>query len=178
MAELLVLIILCILALGILFWVVYLFIGDLAGAPFVPVSDRVLTEILREMKMKKGGEFWDLGSGNGKAVIMAALDYKVRARGAEINPMLVIFSRIKVKLNNFKQIIFYRKNIFRCDLTNASYIYFYLYTGTVEKVSLKIDRECKPGTVVASRGFEIKRWKNKLTKVIETDKWKSYLYKV
>jgi len=162
----------------ILVWVIYLFIGDLSGAPFVPVDDRVLEEILKRMKMKKGGNFWDLGSGNGKAVFMAVKKFGVNGKGVEINPLLVFYCRLKARFKKIRNIEFFRNNFYKTDLTDADYIYFYLFTGTVEKVAKKIERECKPGTIVASRAFEIMNWKNKLTDIWETNGWKTYFYKV
>jgi hypothetical protein len=178
MFELLITILIFGLTIGILLWVAYLFIGDFAGAPFVPVSNRVMTATLTKMRLKKGTEFWDLGCGNGKVVFAAANNYGVRARGAEINPLLVIFCKLKSKWLNLKDTRFFAGNFFQCDLTKADSIYFYLYTGTVEKVAVKIEKECRSGTMVASRGFEIKRWKSRLIDVLITDGWKTYFYRV
>ncbi len=176
--EIFILLIILVITTVIFVWTIYMIIGDAAGAPFVTVDDNVLVKILEQMKLKKGSDFWDLGSGNGKAVFLAVRKYGTFGYGTEINPLLVLYCRIKAGLSGSKKVKFEMNNLFKTDISRADYIYFYLFKGTVEKVSQKLEKECRPGTMVASRGFEIFRWKNRLTRILETNGWKTYFYKV
>jgi hypothetical protein len=171
-------IIVLIIALGILLWVVYLCIGEIAGAPFVMVTDELMEAILKEIDVKAGEEFWDLGSGNGKMVFAVAKKYAGKAIGVEINPLLVAFCKLKAGRGSFKNAVFLRENFFKSDITKAKWIYFYLLPGTVERLAVKIEKECSKGTMVISRAFEIKRWKHNLIKTITINNWVTFIYKV
>ena len=80
----------------------------LTGAPFVPSRRKELDIIFKKLyKLNKNDLLVDLGSGDGK-VLKAASDFGARALGIELNPFLVLFSkvrfignpRVKVRMND------------------------------------------------------------------------------
>jgi hypothetical protein len=161
-----------IIAGGICLGIVYLLIGDLAGAPFVTSDKAFLEKIFREAKFVKGKKFLDIGSGDGRVVRYAALKYGLVASGIELQPYLVWYSRWKSKNT------YLRRNFLSGKLPEADYIYFYLFPGTVEKVGKKILAESMPGTLVISRAFEVKCLKNLLVKKTEEQGRKAFFYKI
>ena len=52
--------------------------------------------MLRMAKIKKGDVLYDLGSGDGRIPIAAAMEYGIRAVGIEIDPKLVTEAEEKV----------------------------------------------------------------------------------
>lgn len=166
------------LAAAILFGIVFMIAGDLAGAPFVPSDVRFLEKIFRTAKFKPGKEFLDIGSGDGRAVRLAANEYGLKATGIELQPYLVWYSKFRSRSINGNKTEFIRRNFFRGKLPKADYIYFYLFPRTVEKLGEKISAECRPGTVVISRAFEIKNLKRKLTNKIEEGGRRAYFYRI
>jgi hypothetical protein len=178
MAILIINLVFIFLASGILVWIAYMFIGDWSGAPFVPVSTKILNDVLDKLELKPGKVFMDLGSGNGKVVFAAVKKYGIKGIGIELNPFLVWYCKIKAKITGIKDVIFIRENFWKTDISKADYIFVYLFNWSVEKLAVRFVKECKKGTLIISRAFEIKSLKRKLVKVIEPEGWKTYVYKV
>jgi hypothetical protein len=161
-----------IIAGGICFGIVYLLIGDLAGAPFVTSDKAFLEKIFREANFKKGKKFLDIGSGDGRVVRYAATKYGLSACGIELQPMLVWYSRWRSRDT------FWCRNFLTGKFPTADYIYFYLFPGTVEKVGKKLLAEAAPGTTVISRAFEVMCLKDKLVGKMEDQGRKAFFYKM
>ncbi len=70
------------------------------GAPFLPSYRRQKREILKPLfelaRQAPGNKFVDLGSGDGRVVIEFAKQ-GFESWGVEFNPILVLWSRIKIK---------------------------------------------------------------------------------
>jgi cyclopropane fatty-acyl-phospholipid synthase-like methyltransferase len=121
------------------------------------------TSVVRQMlvlaDLKPGEILYDLGSGDGRAVIMAAKDFGAKSVGVELREDLA-----KRALNNIQelhledktQII--QKDIFNVNLTAANVVFVYLTTSANEKIKSKLEAELKPGTRVVSHDYEILGW--------------------
>jgi tRNA A58 N-methylase Trm61 len=70
------------LALTILAFVMLGLFGEFLGAPYVPTSQKDIEEILKRAKLKKGQQFLELGSGDGR-IIRAAVK-NTRSMGWEL----------------------------------------------------------------------------------------------
>jgi SAM-dependent methyltransferase len=110
-------------------------VGVLAnGAPFVPTRKKWIADAMKLARVGKGDVVVDLGSGDG-AVLLAALKLGARrAVGYEINPLLVIWSRLR--LQRFDQRARVRTgDFFRAELPADTTV---IYLFQVEKVLKKI----------------------------------------
>ncbi len=129
----------------------------LFGAPFVPTSLKEIKRMLEILQLKPGEIFYDLGSGDGRIVIEAAKNYKARAIGIEINPILVFFSRLKIKkLGLDKNVQIHWGNFFRKDISGADAISTYLFQSTNNLLEKKFLLELKPKTRIVSSVFHFK----------------------
>jgi cyclopropane fatty-acyl-phospholipid synthase-like methyltransferase len=128
-------------------------------APFVATPTSVVRQMLVLADLKPGEILYDLGSGDGRAVIMAAKDFGAKSVGVELREDLA-----KRALNNIQelhledktQII--QKDIFNVNLTAANVVFVYLTTSANEKIKSKLEAELKPGTRVVSHDYEILGW--------------------
>jgi predicted RNA methylase len=159
-------------------YMVYVLIGDLLGAPFVPLEKAEVEDILKKIKPEKGKIFVDLGSGDGRVVMAAAQKFGVKAVGVEIHPLLVWWAKLLAHKKGVSNAVFYRTSFWGFDISNADYIFCYLFPGTMEKVAKKLDREAKKGCTVIAVDFRIKMWTDKLTEKFETKKYTVYVYRV
>ena len=166
------------MAFGIMVGVLWMIAADLSGAPYVPSDNKFLKIIMEAAESEPGKIFLDIGSGDGRAVRMAASKYKLLAIGIEIQPFLVWFSRFYDRIQGITNTEYLRINVFSGRLPKCDYIFFYLFPGTVERLGQKILQEAKPGTLVISRGFEVKILKPKLDKKIEIGGRRAYFYRV
>src|ERR1700682_3277216 len=66
-------------------------------APYYPTPQTVVERMLQLGGLKAGEKMFDLGSGDGRIVIMAAQKYKADATGVELNDSLYRQSMDRIK---------------------------------------------------------------------------------
>jgi len=129
-------------------------------APFVPSPPQVIRQMLILAQLKPREVFFDLGAGDGRAVIMAAKDFGARAVGVELREDLVKKALGTVYESGLQdRVTIVNGDMFNVDLTSADVIFLYLTTSANEKVKPKLETELKPGVRVVSHDYEIVGWK-------------------
>jgi tRNA A58 N-methylase Trm61 len=129
-------------------------------APFVASPTPVVRQMLILAELKPGETLYDLGSGDGRAVIMAAKDFGARSVGVELREDLV-----KRALSNIHELGLetrahvLQNDIFKVDLSEADVVFLYLTTSANEKVKPKLEAELKPGARIVSHDYEVLGWK-------------------
>jgi len=129
-------------------------------APYVATPMPVVRQMIVLAELKSGETFYDLGSGDGRAVIMAAKDFGAKAVGIELREDLA-----KRALSNIYELGLDRKvqilqdDIFKVDLTPADVVFLYLTTSANEKIKPKLESELRSGARVVSHDYEILGWK-------------------
>jgi predicted RNA methylase len=116
--------------------------------------------MLNLAELKAGEVFFDLGSGDGRTVIMAAKSFGARAVGVELREDLVkraLSTIYEQSLQDRTTIV--NGDMFNVDLTSADVIFLYLTTSANEKVKPKLESELKRGVRIVSHDYEIVGWK-------------------
>ena len=116
--------------------------------------------ILSELKSDE--ILYDLGSGDGRAVIMAAKDFGAKSVGIELRDDLAkkaLTSINELGLEGKTEI--FQNDIFDVDLSSANVVFLYLTTSANERIKPKLEEELKSGTRVVSHDYEILGWKPK-----------------
>ena len=129
-------------------------------APFVATPTPVVRQMLILADLQPGEVLYDLGSGDGRAVIMAAKDFGATSVGVELRDDLAkraLDSIQKLDLIDKTNII--QKDIFNVNLSAANVVFLYLTTSANEKIKPKLESELEPGTRVVSHDYEILGWK-------------------
>jgi cyclopropane fatty-acyl-phospholipid synthase-like methyltransferase len=99
---------------------------------------------------------YDLGSGDGRIVILAAQKYRARAVGVEINPALVALSRQLAEEGGVAdRVTFVEGDMFTADLTPATVVTLYLSATTNADLESKLRRELRTGARVVSQQFSM-----------------------
>lgn len=102
---------------------------------------------------------YDLGSGDGRIVILAAQKYGARAVGIELDPRLVEVSRQVAREGDVAdRASFVAGDLFAEDISNATVVTLWLSTTVNQRLELKLKRELRPGTRIVSRQFPIGDW--------------------
>ncbi len=100
------------------------------GAPFVPTRRAWIAEALTLSGFGQDDVIVDLGSGNG-VVLEAALDRGARrAIGYEINPLLALWSRLRLRRFG-RRLVIRTTDFFRTDLPPDTTIIYMFQTGGV-----------------------------------------------
>lgn len=163
----------------LIFLVAFLFTSlwsSFSGVPFVGSQQRKIHRILAEAHPKRGAIFYDLGSGDGRVVYIAAKQFGMHATGIESNPLLIFFSNSYKRLFKLQHAHFKRGNLFRSNFSDADVIYLFLFPRMIQKLVPIIHEQCRPGTVIISHGFEIEALNSKLTHTLTEKPFSTYYY--
>lgn len=133
----------------------FLVLAFLTGAPYVPSTNSVAQSMIELANIKKGMTVYDLGSGDGKLLLLAAKK-GAHAIGIEINPFLVLLSRFRA----FGKNITVRWGSFwHTDLSDGDILFIYLLPWRMEKLAALLKEKAKPGALVVSNSFIFPDWK-------------------
>jgi SAM-dependent methyltransferase len=126
--------------------------------PFVTTPDRVTLALLRLAGVGPGDHLVDLGSGDGRIVVTAALRHGARAVGVEIVPELVARSRQAAARAGVQgRTEFREQDLFATDLSPYSVVTLYL----LPEVNLKLRPALlalAPGTRIVSHDWDMGDW--------------------
>jgi SAM-dependent methyltransferase len=126
--------------------------------PFVVTPDNVTREMLKLAGVKASDYVIDLGSGDGRIVIVAAKHFGARGLGVEIVPELVAKSRDNAKKAGVADRAEFRvQDLFATDLSPATVITMYL----LPEVNLQLKPKLlalKPGTRIVSHDWDMGTW--------------------
>lgn len=139
-------------------------------APYYPTPELVVERMLTFGELKSGETMWDLGSGDGRIVIMAAEKFHANAVGVELDKELYRQSMDKIqslRLQKVAKII--NGDILQQDYSSADMITVYLLPLSNDKVRPVLEKQLKKGTRIVSHDFEFKDWKPEKVETIEDD---------
>jgi SAM-dependent methyltransferase len=120
-----------------------------------PLADAMLALA----RVTKSDVVYDLGSGDGRIVVLAAQKYGARAVGIEIDHRLVEISRTVAREGEVSdRATFVEGDLFTADISKATVVTMWLSTSVNLRLEAKLKRELKPGTRIVSRQFPIGSW--------------------
>jgi SAM-dependent methyltransferase len=134
--------------------------------PFITSPDNVTLEMLRLANVGPGDHVIDLGSGDGRIVILAAKRFGATGLGVEIDPRLVEESRRNAREAGVADRVEFREqDLFQTDLGKATVITMYL----LPEVNLQLRprlQALKPGTRIVSHDWDLGDWKPDQTSLV------------
>jgi hypothetical protein len=145
-------------------------------APYVPSRlDRVRL-MLQVANVQPDEVVIDVGSGDGRIVIMAAGEFDARGIGIELDEALVEYSRREITLRgleNRAKII--HANALDVDLSPADVVTLYLTSEGVKLLLPHLEHTLRPGTRVVCNSLKIPEWTPEPESLPEQEIW---LYRV
>jgi SAM-dependent methyltransferase len=124
------------------------------GAPYEPSHKKELDDMLKLLSPKINEKIADLGSGDGKVVIALA-KAGAEAHGYEINPLLVLLSRIKIKKARLgKKAKIHWQNFWNAPLKNYDAIIFFQTKYIMEDLENKLKDELRAEARVVSNTWK------------------------
>jgi 16S rRNA A1518/A1519 N6-dimethyltransferase RsmA/KsgA/DIM1 with predicted DNA glycosylase/AP lyase activity len=128
-------------------------------APYYPTPQTIVEKMLNLGGLKAGEKMFDLGSGDGRIVIMAAQKFKADATGVEFDDALFKQSMEKIKslgLSATARII--HGDLLKQDYSSADLLTVYLLPMSNDKLSPILDKQLKKGARVVAHDFEFSAW--------------------
>ena len=139
----------------------------LEEVPFVVTPDNVTLAMLKLAGVGPEDYLIDLGSGDGRIVILAAKRFGARGLGVELSPYLVEQSRQNARAAGVADRAFFREqDLFRTDLAPASVVTMYLLPDVNLALRPKL-LQLRPGTRVVSHDWDMGEWKPDKTLAVE-----------
>jgi predicted RNA methylase len=133
---------------------------NMSLAPFVPSPLPVIEHMLKLAELKPGEVLFDLGSGDGRTVTMAAENFGARAVGVELREDLAKKALSTINENGLaNRITIVNGDMFSVNLKSADVVFLYLTTSANEKIRSKLESELKKGVRIVSHDYEIVGWK-------------------
>ncbi|HEX4136618.1 MAG TPA: methyltransferase domain-containing protein [Bryobacteraceae bacterium] len=139
-------------------------------APYYPTPETIVERMLDLAGLKANEKMFDLGSGDGRIVIMAAQRFHADAAGVELDTDLVQTSSAKIRklgLQKTARIIY--GDILKQDYSSADVITVYLLPESNLKLRPILDASLKKGTRIVAHDFPIGGWTPVKTVTIADD---------
>lgn len=132
----------------------------LVGAQYVPTPMNTARRMLKLADVQRGETVYDLGSGDGRLLMIAAQEFGAKAMGVEIDPFRYALTRMKIKFAGLNEAVTVKRgNLFDVDLRDADVVMIYLLPKANAKLAPTLLRELKPSARVVCHAFPIPNWK-------------------
>lgn len=139
-------------------------------APYYPTPPSIVRKMLAASELKPGEKMFDLGSGDGRIVLMAASDFKADSTGIELDPSLARQSAEELRrkgLSATARIV--EGDILKQDYSPADVVTAYLLPKAMQLVRPILEAQLKKGARVVAHDFEMTGWKPEKIEHIEDD---------
>ncbi len=139
-------------------------------APYYPTPETIVEKMLLLGELKAGEKVFDLGSGDGRIVIMAAQKFHAQATGVELDKDLSKRSLDQIrKLGLDKSARIINGDLLKQNYSPADLVTVYLLPVSNDKVQPLLDRELKKGARVVAHDFEFKNWTPEKVETVADD---------
>jgi len=131
-------------------------------APYVATPLGIAETMLQMAKVNKNDVVYDIGSGDGRIVVMAAKRYGARGVGIELDP-----ERIKEAEKNAREagvdslVEFRQEDATQSDYSEATVVTMYLLPESNELMRPVLEAQLPKGARVVSHNYDIAGWKER-----------------
>ena len=124
-------------------------------APYVPTPPRVVDAMLKMARVTAEDVVYDLGCGDGRIPIAAALKYGSRGAGVDLDPKRIEDANENAKAAGVAdRVRFVAENVFDTDFREATVVFLYMSVDVNQRLMPKL-KALKPGSRVISHVFDM-----------------------
>lgn len=139
-------------------------------APYYPTPESVVVKMLQFGGLKAGEKHFDLGSGDGRIVIMAADRFKADSTGVEFDADLYKQSTAKIQKKGLeKRAHIIHGDVMKQNYASADLLTVYLLPSSNDKLRPILEKQLKKGTRIVSHDFEFSGWTPEKVESIDDD---------
>jgi len=136
--------------------------------PYIRTPQAVVDKMLDLAEVGPDDVLIDLGSGDGRIVITAALERGARGFGVELDPRLVDASNEAARQAGVAaRARFYVRDLFETDIREASVLTMYLLPEVNLQLRPRLLNQLRPGTRVVSHDWDMGEWQPDAKAVLE-----------
>ena len=129
------------------------------GAMYQPSSKTIIRRMLEMAEVTQNDIIYDLGSGDGRILFLAATKFGAKAVGIEADP--IRFYRTKRKIERLglgHQVHLIHGNFFKQNLADATVIIIFQSQRVNQKLKPKLLEELRPETRIVSNLWTFEGW--------------------
>lgn len=146
---------------------------------YEPTPYTTVRAMLKLAQVSSTDLVYDLGSGDGRIVIMAAQEFGARGVGIDIDPVLVKEARANARTAGVEaKVKFVEGDMYKADLRPATVVTLFLHPDPNLKLRPKILAELKPGSRVVSYIWDMGDWKPEVEQAVGEGHYKIFLWRV
>jgi cyclopropane fatty-acyl-phospholipid synthase-like methyltransferase len=109
--------------------------------------------------LKPGETLYDLGSGDGRVLIIGAREFGASGVGIEVGPMQVVLSQLMFFLNGISsKVRVRREDFYQSDLCEADVVFAYLTSDQAPRLQKQLESQLKHGARVVTISFDLPGW--------------------
>lgn len=139
-------------------------------APYYPTPESVVERMLKFAGLKPGEKLFDLGSGDGRIVVIAAQKFHADATGVELDAELAKQSSERIKgLGLEKSARIIRGDLLRQDYSSADVVAVYLLPRSNERLRPLLEKQLRNGTRIVAHDFVFRGWTPEREEYVEDD---------
>lgn len=134
-------------------------------APFVATPMDIAARMFELVKLTQDDIVYDLGCGDGRLIVVAAVAHGARGVGVDIDPLRIQEARAQAKKAGVEALTEFRvEDAMKTDLRGATVVALYLLPESNELLRPKLERELRPGTRVVCHDYPIPGWDARRTR--------------
>ena len=143
--------------------------GDryILDVPYVPTPEVVVDAMLEIGRVTEDDVLYDLGSGDGRIPIAAAVRFGTKGLGVDLNPARVREAdENAIEARVAEHVKFFEGDLFEVDLKEATVITLYLFPEVNMELRPQL-KQLAPGTRIISHNYDMGDWEPDLVRKID-----------
>ena len=128
--------------------------------PFIPTDEKILNAMLDLAEVSSQDVLYDLGCGDGRIVVAAALERNTRGVGIDVDPMRITEAIEYAQHSGVEYLTnFFEGDLLEADFSQATVVTLYLLDLVNIQLRPRLLDELRPGTRIVSHAFNMGDWK-------------------
>ncbi|MGO4998163.1 class I SAM-dependent methyltransferase [Oceanisphaera sp. W20_SRM_FM3] len=128
--------------------------------PYVPSDEKIVQSLLDLAEVSREDILYDLGCGDGRILVAAALERNTKGVGIDMDPVRINEAIEYAGHTGVEHLVhFFEADIMEADFSTATVVTLYLLDIVNVKLRPRLLDELAPGTRVVSHAFNMGDWK-------------------
>lgn len=128
--------------------------------PYVPSDEKIVHSLLELAEVTGEDTLYDLGCGDGRILVAAAMELNTHGVGIDMDPMRITEAIEYAGHSGVEHLVhFFEGDLMEADISTATVVTLYLLDIVNIKLRPRLLDELRPGTRVVSHAFNMGDWK-------------------